>query len=159
MADTNLVVVRYLNGNCVKGSTQDFYPERTSFHIQVRGGTATTIQVKMSELKAVFFVRDLQGNPAHIKSRKFGAVEPSLASSKKIAVLFKDEELLVGYTVSYIAGKMGFFLTPADQSGNNIRVYVLSHAAKMVRLGAAADELAANAPKQKPRPVAKPKAA
>ena len=159
MADTNLVVVRYLNGKCVKGSTQDFYPERTSFHIQVRGEAATTIQVKMSELKAVFFVRDLQGNPSHIKSRKFGAAEPGLASSKKIAVLFKDEELLVGYTVSYVAGKMGFFLTPADPNGNNIRVYVLSHAAKMVRVGTAADELAANAPKQKPRPAARPKAA
>src|SRR5215471_4988023 len=119
MSDTNLVVVRYLNGNCVKGSTQDFYPERTSFHVQVRGGTTPTIQVKMSELKAVFFVRDLQGNPAHIKSRQFGVADPGFASSKKIAVLFKDDELLVGYTVSYVAGKLGFFLTPADQRGNN----------------------------------------
>ena len=159
MTETNLVVVRYLNGKCVKGSTQDFYPERTSFHVQVRGEAASTIQVKMSELKAVFFVRSLQGDPAHIKSRKFGPVDPALASSKKIAVLFKDEEFLVGYTVSYVAGRVGFFLTPADQSGNNIRVYVLSHAAKMVRLAAAADELAASAPKQKPRPATKPKAA
>lgn len=159
MGEPNLVVVRYLNGKCIKGSTQDFFPERTSFHIQVRGGTTPTIQVKMSELKAVFFVRDLQGNPAHIKSRKFGAADPGLASSKKIAVLFKDEELLAGYTVSYVAGKMGFFLTPADQSGNNIRAYVLSHACKMVRVGPAADELVANAPAPKPRPAARPKAA
>jgi hypothetical protein len=159
MADANLVVVRYLSGKCVKGSTQDFYPERTSFHIQVRGGTTPTIQVKMSELKAVFFVRDLQGNPAHIKSREFGAVDPGLASSKKIAVLFKDEELLVGYTVSYVAGKMGFFLTPADPRGNNIRVYVLSHAAKMVRVGPAAEELVATAPKPKPKPMSRTKAA
>jgi len=158
MGEANLVVVRFLNGQCVKGSTQDFYPERTSFHVQVRGATPSTIQVKMSELKAVFFVRDLQGNPGHIKSRKFGAADPALASSKKIAVLFKDEELLAGYTVSYVAGKMGFFLTPADQRGNNIRVYVLSHAAKMVRVGPPADELVASA-KQKPRPATRPRAA
>jgi hypothetical protein len=159
MADTNLVVVRFLNGTCVKGSTQDFYPERTSFHVQVRGGTSPTIQVRMSELKAVFFVRDLQGNPAHIKSRQFGNADPALASSKKIAVLFKDDELLVGHTVSYVAGKLGFFLTPADQRGNNIRVYVLSHAAKMVRVGPAAEQLVATAPKPKPKPANKSRAA
>jgi uncharacterized protein DUF6982 len=149
MAETNLVVVRYLSGKCVKGSTQDFFPERISFHVQTR--TETT-QVKMAELKAVFFVRDLNGNAQHIKSRKFGVQAPSMASAKKIAVLFKDQELLVGYTNSYVAGKLGFFLTPADERGNNIRVYVLSHAAKAVRAGAAADELVATAPQPKPRP-------
>jgi len=155
MGETNLVVVRYLNGACVKGSTQDFYPERTLFHVQARGGTPSTMNVKMSELKAVFFVRDLAGNSAYIKSRQFVATDPAMASAKKIAVLFKDQELLVGYTTSYVAGKMGFFMTPADQRGNNIRVYVLSHAAKMVRLGPAADDLVATAPQPKPRPGTK----
>ena len=159
MSETNLVVVRYLNGKCIKGSTQDFFPERISFHVQARGtgsgGPAETTQVKMAELKAVFFVRDLNGNSAHIKSRKFGVQAPSLASAKKIAVLFKDQELLVGYTNSYVAGKLGFFLTPADERGNNIRVYVLSHATKLVRVGPAADELVATAPEPKPKPRAK----
>lgn len=152
MPEANLVVVRFLSGKCVKGSTQDFFPERISFHVQARGGAAETIQVKMAELKAVFFVRDLNGNSAHIKSRKFGVQAPSLSSAKKIAVLFKDQELLVGYTNSYVAGKLGFFLTPADDRGNNIRVYVLSHAAKTVRVGPTADELVATAPVPKPKP-------
>jgi len=152
MPEANLVVVRYLNGKCVKGSTQDFFPERISFHVQTRGSAPETIQVKMAELKAVFFVRDLNGNSAHIKSRQFGVQAPSLASAKKIAVLFKDQELLVGYTNSYVAGKLGFFLTPADERGNNIRVYVLSHAAKTVRVGPTADELVATAPKPLPKP-------
>jgi len=153
MGEINLVVVRYLNGKCIKGSTSDFFPERISFHVQTRGsGPTGTTQVKMAELKAVFFVRDLNGNAAHIKSRKFGVQAPSLASAKKIAVLFKDQELLVGYTNSYVAGKLGFFLTPADERGNNIRVYVLSHATKVVRAGPAADELVATAPQPKPKP-------
>jgi hypothetical protein len=153
VAEPNLVVVRYLNGSRVKGTTQDFYPDRSSFHVQARGGLET-IPVKMTELKAVFFVRDLLGNPSHIKARRFGPMDPGLQSGKRIAVLFKDDELLIGYAVSYVAGKQGFFIIPADRSGNNVRVYVLSHATKQVKFGPQADELVARAPKQKPRPRA-----
>ena len=156
MADSIQVVVRTLKGECIKGTTQDFFPERPTFHVQVRGGTQT-IMVKMVDLKAVFVVRDLVGNPAHVKARKFGPMDPGLQSGKRVAVLFKDEELLVGYATSYVAGRQGFFLIPADRAGNNERVYVLSHAAKTVKAGPAADELVAVAPK--PKPKQKPRAA
>jgi len=155
MAEAIQVVVRTLKGDRIKGTTQDFYPERLTFHVQQ--GSGQTALVKMADLKAVFFVRDLAGNPAHVKGRKFGPMDPGLASGKRIAVLFKDDELLVGYTTSYVAGRLGFFLIPADKAGNNSRVYVLSHACKMVRLGPAADELVQTAPQPKPKP--RPRAA
>jgi hypothetical protein len=153
MSDPNLIVARFMNGTVVKGSTQDFFPERPQFHVQVRGG-AQTVAIKMSDLKAIFFVKDLVGNPGHVKNRKFGAIDPGMQSGKRIAVLFKDGELLVGYTVSYTAGRQGFFLIPVDPHGNNTRIYVVTSATKTVKVGPAADELALTAPKPKPKPRA-----
>jgi hypothetical protein len=150
MAEANLVVARYLNGTVVKGTTQDFFPDHTIFHIQVRGATGT-VAVKMAELKAVFFVKDLLGNPGHVKTREFQAIDPGLTQGKRIAVLFKDGELLLGYTLSYTAGRNGFWMTPVDRSGNNHRAFVLTAAAKQIRVGPAADELVRTAPKPLPK--------
>jgi hypothetical protein len=150
MGEVNLVVARYSNGNVVKGSTQDFFPDHPLFHVQVRG-SAQTIPVRMADLKAVFFVKDLVGNPEHVKLRSFGPMEPGLAQGKKVAVLFKDSELLVGYTLAYTSGRQGFWLIPVDRTGNNTRIYVLCAAAKQIKLGPAADELALTAPKPQPK--------
>jgi len=150
MSQVNLVVARYLNGTVVKGSTSDFYPDHTLFHIQVRGG-ANTVPVRMADLKAVFFVKDLVGNPEHQKARKFGPVDPATAQGKRVAILFKDGELLLGYTLSYTIGRQGFWVSPVDRGGNNIRIYALCGAAKQVKVGPAADELAAKAPPSPPR--------
>ena len=152
MAEMNLVVARFLDGHLVKGSTEDFFPDRPMFHVQSRGAGAQT--VRMRDLKAVFFVRDLQGNSGHNKSREFPPDEVR-EQGRKIAVLFKDGELLVGHTLTYLPGKQGFFVFPADRRGNNLRVYVLSEAAKQVKVGPAAEQLAKITPR-KPRPTQTP---
>ncbi len=147
MVETNLVVVRYRDGHMVKGTTQDFYPDHTLFHVQERGG-ASTVPVKMADLKAVFFVKDLVGNPERVDQRQFVPIDPGLAAGKRIAVLFKDGELMVGYTLGYTIGRPGFWVIPADPDGNNIRVYVVTSATKQVKVGPAADEMAKSAPKR-----------
>jgi hypothetical protein len=147
MAEKNLVVARYKNGCVVKGTTDDFFPNRLSFHIQVHPGS--TVVVKMADLKAVYFVKSLTGDAAHEKTR---VVPPEgAAEGKKITVVFKDGEVLTGHTMSYSKDKQGFFVVPADKQGNNIRSYVLTDATKNVKLGPAAETLAKSAPK-KPRP-------
>jgi hypothetical protein len=151
MGEPNLVVVRYANGTIVKGTTQDFYPDKPMFHVQERGG-AKTVSVKMADLKAVFFVKDLVGNPGHEHSRTFSPVDPGLSQGKRAAILFKDGELLLGYTLSYSLGRTGLWVIPVDQAGNNIRVFVLTAAAKQIKVGPAADELALTAPKAPPKP-------
>ncbi len=150
MAEMNLVVARFLDGHMVKGSTEDFFPERPMFHVQSRSGGSQAIRMK--DLKAVFFVRDLFGNSGHNKSREFPPAEVR-DQGKKIAVLFKDGELLVGHTLTYLPGKQGFFVFPADRRGNNLRVYVLSNAARQVKVGPAAEQLVKITPR-KPRPSA-----
>lgn len=149
MTEVNLVVARFMNGQVVKGSTQDFHPDRPLFHMQTR---KNPVAVRMSDLKAVFFVKDLVGNPSRTKVRQFGPMDPGLQQGKRIAVLFKDGELLLGYTHSYTTGRQGFFLIPADPLGNATRAFVLSAAAKLVKVGPAADELARTAPRPKPKP-------
>ena len=153
--ETNLVVARYRNGQVIKGHTRDFFPDRPLFHVLPKDGQAT-VPVKTAELKGVFFVHDLLGNRLHNKGRRFPAVDQGPQTGRRIAVLFEDGELLVGYAQTYGPDKAGFFVFPADPRSNNIRVYVLRAATKQVKLGPAADELARTAPppRVKPRPAA-----
>lgn len=150
-AQSNLVVARYLNGKVVKGYTQDFFPEQMVFHV-LEQGKSGTVPVSLTDLKAVFFVRDLVGNALRNKNRAFPNVDSGPQQGRRIAVHFQDGELLVGYALTYSAEKPGFFVFPYDPLGNNLRVYVMRHATIAVRLGPAAEELAASTP----RPVRKP---
>jgi hypothetical protein len=156
--EQNLVVARYASGQVVKGYTQDFHPDHPVFHVLPKGGSGP-VSVKLSELKAVFFVRDLIGNRLRNKNRKFPAVDQGPQQGKRVAVLFKDGELLVGHALTFSPEKPGFFVIPSDPAGNNLRVYVPRSAIQQAKLGPAAEQLALTAPKPKPNPKYKPPAA
>src|SRR5207245_11689539 len=49
----------------LKGTAQDFIPNRPTFHVLPSDGSPA-VPVRHLELKAVFFVRDLEGNPHRI---------------------------------------------------------------------------------------------
>jgi len=154
--ENNLVVARYRSGQVIKGQTRDFYPERPLFHVLPKGG-AQAVPVKVAELKAVFFVRDLLGNRLRHKNRRFPAQDSGPQMGRRIAVLFEDGELLVGHAQTYSPERPGFFVFPLDPQGNNLRVYVVRAAAKQVKLGPQAEELARITPP--PRRKAPPAAA
>ena len=147
-AGMNQVVARYANGSVIKGHTRDFHPDHPQFHVLTKG-SSSGVPVRLSELKAVFFVRDLVGNRLRNKNRKFPPVDQGPQSGRRIAVLFKDGELLVGNALTFSSDKPGFFVTPADPAGNNLRVYVVRNAIAQVKLGPEAETLALNAPKPK----------
>jgi hypothetical protein len=141
MADRNHVVARLSNGTMVKGTTQDFFPNRLLFHItSADGGPIAEVRTRL--LKAVFFVRDLAGDTTRRDVRGFLAAPGETAQGKKLAVLFKDGELLCGYSLSYSPEREGFFMFPADGQANNLRVYVLVGAAAEIKAGPGADALA-----------------
>jgi hypothetical protein len=152
MAELRQIVVRYTNGAVFKGSTDDFNPNRPSFHLQLKQSTSRP--VRMSDLKAVFFVKDHMGDGKYIKVRKFPAIPPKSEAGKRVAVLFRDGELLVGYTLSFTPDRQGFFMSPVDPNGNNIRIYVLNHATKNVKTGTAANQLVATLSKKTKQPKA-----
>jgi hypothetical protein len=140
MAEAVRVVVRFTEGKVLKGTTQDFLPNRPTFHLtRTDGGPMVEVQCK--SLKAVFFVRTFKGDPLRTSVKGFLAAPAATALGKKIAVRFTDGELLCGYTLAYQSGREGFFMTPADPQSNNLRVYVVTASTAEVKAGPAADLL------------------
>ena len=70
MADFPQVVAHFTDGKMLKGTTQDFNPNRPSFHIKPVGG-GPAVEVRCGLLKAVFFVKNLEGNPKRQDLRGF----------------------------------------------------------------------------------------
>jgi len=126
-----LVVARFLDGRTLKGTTHDFAPTKTEFHlhegIEERSAAVT---VTTSSLKAIFFVRTYEGDPTHKDNYSFD--ESGGHGGRRIRIRFRDGEVMAGYTMGYNAQKPGFFLIPADPDGNNSRVYVLNAAVAAV---------------------------
>jgi hypothetical protein len=150
MSETNNVVLHFQDGTVLKGSTQDFNPGRPGFHLAPSDG-GPAIQVRNAQLKAVFFVKNLRGNPDHGGPTGFLSAPAATAHGKKVAVLFKDGELLCGYTLSYLPDRQGFFIFPVDPETNNVRVFVIAASAAEIKTGPAAEALAQ-------KTVARPKA-
>jgi hypothetical protein len=148
MSEINKVVVRYLDGKVVKGTTEDFFPNRANFHLRpLTGGDALDVYCK--ELKAVFFVKDFAGDPKRNEARGFERATVDISRGKKIAVRFKDGELVCGYTLTFLPDRSGFFVVPADPASNNLRIYVLASATREIKVGAAADALVQGAPRSR----------
>jgi hypothetical protein len=53
-------------------------------------------------------------------------------AGRKLRIVFKDGEVLVGTTQGYQPGRQGFFVVPADAKSNNERCYVVSAATQEV---------------------------
>lgn len=128
----NKVVVRFRDGRLLKGFTADFIAGKELFHVaETASALDKPVEVHLSDLKAVFFVKDLGGNPEHKERLSF---DPSKrVPGRKIFVLFKDGEQIVGLTQAYQPGRPGFFLVPADPVSNNVRIYIVSSATQEIK--------------------------
>lgn len=159
MEISNLVVARYTDGRVLKGMTQDFSPNRGIFHVHPEGAHEA-VELRFKQLKALFFVSSLEGDPARQDVRGFVEGPEETTKGKKIAVRFRDGELLCGYTLSWTPDREGFFVFPADTTSNNQRVFVITAATLEVKAGPAAEILAqrtlANMQGGKPAPGAAP---
>jgi len=119
---SNKVVARFVDGRILKGSSFDVDPNRPKCHLREADGTMT--QVQLADLKALFFVKDMAGNPAHVEGRDIAAVDPRLRGTRLVEVTFQDGERIVGLTTRFPPNKPYFFLVPVDSSSNNLRVLV-----------------------------------
>ena len=124
----NRVVARFADGRIVKGTTQDFSVTKDVFHVMPREDGAVPVRVGLPALKALFFVKDHTGNKDYHETKAFATVVPG----RKLQVVFKDGETLVGSTTAYDALRPGFFMTPADPKSNNDRVFVVARAVRAV---------------------------
>jgi len=122
----NKIVARFKNGNIMKGTTGDFFPNKALFHLQL--ATKEILEINIEELKSVFFVKDLEGN----KDRKDEYTDDIPGGGRKVQVEFSDGEVLIGYTQGYSPTRNGFFVVPADIKNNNDRIYVIASATEKI---------------------------
>lgn len=125
------VVVRYRDGRIIKGNTLDFSPGKARFHLYPVAAAGQAAEVAVSDLKAVFFVRDFAGNPTHEEQKAFQSDARSMG--RKIEVTFYDGEVLLGTTVGYDPKRSGFFMLPADPESNNLKIFAVQTAVQAVR--------------------------
>lgn len=125
----NKIIAHYRDGNLVKGTTLDFFPTRDRFRLTDERDESH--EVHLEELKAVFFVKSFDGDLDYSEKKGFFSRQ---MQGKKVMVEFADGEVIFGYTLSYSAKGLGFFMFPGDPECNNTKVFVIHSAAKRVKL-------------------------
>ena len=120
------IVVRYMDGRVAKGYTEHFNPESPSFRLYMDPAGASSVELAMDKLKAVFLVKSLEGNPDYSERKVFHRSESP--RGRKVEVKFLDGEVMQGIAIRCDAQRSGFFLIPPDPESNNISIYAVSKA-------------------------------
>jgi hypothetical protein len=128
----NKIVARYQDGRVMKGVTSDFMPNKGVFHLVPMDAPVGSkpIEIHAKDLKAIFFVKDFVGNPNYKDDQNFDPSKPAVG--RKIKVVFRDNETLIGTTQGYQPDRPGFFVVPCDVKSNSERCFVVSAATKEV---------------------------
>ena len=129
----NLIVARYQDGRIVKGTTYDFGPQKKGFHVVPVGEEGKKVtEVLFSDLKAVFFVKSLEGKQDHPLAKDVSEEKTEPGTQMKVKITFLDGETLMGTTQGYTLEREGFFIVPLEEESNNLRIFVISKAVKEV---------------------------
>jgi len=143
MNDIERVVVRFLDGKMQKGVVRNFSMEAEELLLE-EAVSQTISRIPLKEIKAVFFVRSLEGDPDHREIKRFGVRKDADALGRKIYLKFKDGESMYGFFRGDIPWKQGFFvteqhtsaqgffITPTDDESNNLRIFVVGSSLKDV---------------------------
>jgi len=129
-------VVKYQDGEIIKGWIEDFRPDRESFILfpLIEYSEEERMEIKFSSLKAIFFVKDFIGNKDYKKVRTFNVDLKITPSQRKLIVNFLDGEHLYGTSHSYGRYEVGFFVYPIDPKDNSERIFVVRKAIESIRL-------------------------
>lgn len=127
-------VVRLNDGSLLKGYLKDFSPDREKVLLR-EAETDEVHTLSTGDMKAVFFVKSFEGDYDYKDRKSFGIRKPT---GNRVFVKFKDGERLVGFVDGKVPWEKGFFLSrrknegkgffllPADEDTNNIKVFVIS---------------------------------
>jgi hypothetical protein len=116
------IVVHFTDGGLIKGFSNDFFPNKEQFHL-TEHSSDEIIDIDVSDLKAIFFVKDFEGKPDY-QERK-GFLDDQNIQGRKVRVIFQDGEAIVGSVLGYDPKRQGFFVIPADPESNNSRIFVV----------------------------------
>jgi hypothetical protein len=123
----NKIVIRFADGKIMKGTTEDFFPNKEIFHLNNKEN-GEYHEIKVRDLKAVFFVKSFEGSSGYKDTNDVERV----GLGRKIRVQFKDGEIIVGYTQGFSPNRAGFIVSPADPDCNNERVFIVNAATEIV---------------------------
>ena len=129
-------VVKYQNGEIIKGWIEGFKPERESFFLFPLIGYSEEerMEIDLNSLKAVFFVKDFTGDKNYKKVRTFNIDFKITPSQRKLIVNFIDGEHLYGTSYNYGRYEIGFFVYPIDPKDNSERIFVVRKAIEKIHL-------------------------
>ncbi len=121
------VIVRTRDGKVIPGFANKDRIKKTLKIINQQGKEKT---FRMDKLKAVFFVKDFQGNPEYDEIKFLN--KQAVSSMIWARVEFFDGEVLEGKIPNNmeLIYSPGFYLSPSDQDTNNRRVWVVKSALK-----------------------------
>ena len=119
----NEVVLRFRDGHTTRGSlTREFTPRDSA--IEAETGDGEILRINISDLKAVFFLKDPIRREADIQ---IGVTEPPAAGAPA-RVEFFDGEIIHGRVEEYTMENSGFFLYPTSPGSNSEKVFVVAQA-------------------------------
>jgi hypothetical protein len=126
----NDVVAHFLDGRLVKGTSLDVAPNSPKCHVKTE---EQMVEVELEKLKALFFVRDLNGDHEYNECLTSDPNDMRLRGTKRIELTFHDGERLVGLTNRFPPIQPYFFVLPIDANSNNIRVLVNKFAVENIK--------------------------
>ena len=116
------LILRKRDGSMVRCETFSHFS--AAFRdIKVINTAGEVASVPLADLKAIFFVRDFEGNPNYKAHGDLGEESPK--AGQVVKVTFYDGEFLRGRVLNLSESGSGFFLFPADPLDNNERVFVV----------------------------------
>jgi len=117
------IVVKFLDGRILKGTPSSWDIDTEGFNLLPRDalpGSEEEIYVRFGDLKAVYFVRDFDGQIG----KKIVSPSKQIRGTH-LRLTFHDKEVMEGFTSeAYTASSPRFYFFPADQTGNTISLVV-----------------------------------
>jgi len=130
------IVARFKDGRVLKGHVSDFDPDAVEL-ILIELENGKELRIPIDELKALFFVHSLEGDPKYRERKVFGISE---SMGHKIYIRFHDGESMLGFVKGDVpwekgfyrsspgSRSSGFFMSPVDGESNNIKIFVIADA-------------------------------
>jgi hypothetical protein len=127
---TGEVVLRFRNGNLSRGVlTREFTP--LDFALEAESEDGEKLQVNISDLKAVFFLKDPGRREAEMQ---IGTVVGETPQGAPARVEFFDGEIIHGVVQEYRMENSGFFLYPTSPESNNEKIFVVARSINTLTL-------------------------
>jgi hypothetical protein len=119
---SNKVVARFADGRLVKGVSMNVDASKPTLHVRTTEGKME--EIRLAELKALFFVKSLEGDSTHDEAMAAERADPRARGSHLVELRFRDGERLVAFANRFPPLAAFFFLVPVDTKSNNIRILV-----------------------------------